>query len=144
MTDTLKIKLKISNTNPDLPLGLEVWIDDQCVTNIEHVTETVTNCEILDADGAHELRIVMKNKQGEHTVIDADNNIVQDALLSVDLVEFDGINITDIFVSRSEYTHSFNGSGQSITDRCYGQIGCNGTVSLKFNTPFYLWLLEVI
>jgi len=144
MTDTLKIKVKISNTNPEIPLGLEVWVDDQCVTNIEHVTESITECEVPDTDGNRELRIVMKNKLAEHTVIDADNNIVQDALLVVDLIEFDEISITDIFIMQSEYTHSFNGHSEAITNRCYGQLGCNGTVSLKFSTPFYLWLLETL
>ena len=144
MTDTLKIKVKVSNTDPDIPLGLEVWVDDQCVTNIEHVTESVTECEVPDTDGNRELRIVMKNKLAEHTVIDADNNIVQDALLAVDLIEFDEINVTDIFIMQSEYTHSFNGPGEAITNRCYGQMGCNGTVSFKFSTPFYLWLLETL
>ena len=144
MTDTLKIKVKVSNTNPDIPLGLEVWVDDQCVTNIEHVTESVTECEVPDTDGDRELRIVMKNKLTGHTVIDEDNNIIQDALLSVNLIEFDEINITDIFIAQSEYTHSFNGPGEATTNRCYGQLGCNGTVSLKFSTPFYLWLLETL
>lgn len=142
MSDTLKIKVKISNTNPDIPLGLEVWVDDKCFTDTDHVDSAVTECEISDADGTHELRIVLKNKQPEHTKVDADGNIIEDAMLAVELVEFDEININDLFIQKSQYTHSFNGNDAPVTDRCYGALGCNGTVSLQFTTPFYLWLLE--
>jgi hypothetical protein len=40
------------------------------------------------------------------------------------------------------YTHDFNGTQQEIQDEFYSEMGCNGTVSLKFSTPIYLWLLE--
>jgi hypothetical protein len=29
-----------------------------------------------------------------------------------------------------------------IKDKFYGSMGCNGTITFEFNTPFYLWLLE--
>jgi hypothetical protein len=40
------------------------------------------------------------------------------------------------------YTHNFNSTGPSTQDKFYGELGCNGTVTVKFNTPIYLWLLE--
>lgn len=142
MTDTLKIKLKIGSTDYSVPLGLEVWLDDKFIYDAVVNAPVLNEFEIADTDGEHELRIVLKNKLSEHTKIDADGNIVADAMLTVDLVEFDEININDLFIANSQYSHSFNGDSEPILDKCYGNLGCNGSVSLKFNTPFYLWLLE--
>lgn len=143
MTDTLKIKLKINSTDYSVPLGLEVWVDDKCVTDLDHVNEPVlTNWEISDDEGQHELRIVLKNKLPQHTKVDADGNILEDAVLTVDLVELDEISINDLMVLNAEYSHAYNSDREPIVDRFYNVLGCNGTVSLKFATPFYLWLLE--
>ena len=40
------------------------------------------------------------------------------------------------------YRHDYNGTTDPFDDEFYGEMGCNGTVSLKFTTPIYLWLLE--
>jgi hypothetical protein len=42
----------------------------------------------------------------------------------------------------AKYQHDFNGTGKLTTQNFYGELGCNGTVSLKFSTPIYIWLLE--
>jgi len=145
MTDQLKINLQISNSDISIPLGLEVWVDNTCLTTIDHVDSTVTvSHELNGEDAEHELRIVLKNKQPAHTQLDDDGNIVQDAVLTIDRIEFDDIEISDVFVKLSQYQHSFNGSGEPTVNKCYKNLGCNGTVSLKFNTPFYLWLLETM
>jgi len=41
-----------------------------------------------------------------------------------------------------QYCHDFNGTQPAVVDRFHGSLGCNGTVTLKFTTPIYLWLLE--
>jgi hypothetical protein len=40
------------------------------------------------------------------------------------------------------YEHDYNGTGTLTQEKFYGQMGCNGTVSLAFCTPIYMWLLE--
>ena len=145
MTDTLNIKLQISSSDLLVPLGLEVWVDSTCVTALDHVNETVNVCyELDDTDGNHELRVVLKNKKPEHTQIDDQGNITKDAVLTIDRVEFGGIEISDLFIKNSEYYHSFNDTGEPTVSKCYQQMGCNGAVTLKFASPFYLWLLETI
>ena len=49
---------------------------------------------------------------------------------------------TNMFVEQAVYTHDFNGTSKATENKFYGELGCNGTVSLKFSTPMYLWLLE--
>ena len=55
---------------------------------------------------------------------------------------FDEIELKQIFIDHAVYTHNFNGTQTEIQDKFYGEMGCNGTVSFKFTTPVYLWLLE--
>jgi len=143
MTDTIVISGAIAPSAGDAVIGAEVWIDQHCVVNCEHVSSAILFEHSLDdSDGKHELRVVMKHKQAAHTRLDDQGNIVQDAVLTVSDLEFDGIDIMRIAVDQAEYCHDFNGSQSLGTHRFYGDMGCNGTVSLKFTTPSYLWLLE--
>jgi hypothetical protein len=84
----------------------------------------------------------MKHKQAAHTQLDEQGNIVQDAVLTLSDLEFDRLNVMQIVAEQSNYSHNFNGSQPDGIHRFYGDMGCNGTVSLKFTTPVYLWLLE--
>jgi hypothetical protein len=143
MTDSVVISGTISPSTPAAKIGAEVWIDQHCVINYEHVDSAISFEHTLDDnDGEHELRIVMKHKQAAHTQLDEQGNITQDAVLIVSDLEFDSINIMQITTVRAEYSHNFNGSQSAGTHRFYGDMGCNGTVSMKFTTPVYLWLLE--
>ena len=84
----------------------------------------------------------MKHKTTEHTKIDEQGNIITDACLTVSNLAFDEIELKQIFINQAVYTHDFNGTQTEIQDKFYGNMGCNGTVTLKFATPIYLWLLE--
>jgi hypothetical protein len=97
---------------------------------------------LSDDEGEHELRLVLKNKLSEHTQVDANNTIISDARISVSNIEFDGIALNQLVPDLAEYQHNFNGTGELSVHKFYGEPGCNGTVSLKFTTPIYLWLLE--
>ena len=46
------------------------------------------------------------------------------------------------FLDKTVYSHDFNGTQSMVNDSFHGRAGCNGTMSLKFSTPMYLWLLE--
>ena len=143
MSDNIKISCQVGNTDASATLGLEIWIDNTKFFDETHVQETQTVCfEVTDDDGQHELRFVMKNKTQEHTKVDVNGNIVSDARLTVSDLAFDEIKLGHMFVDQSNYTHDFNGTGSQIVEKFYGEMGCNGAVSLKFTTPIYLWLLE--
>jgi hypothetical protein len=142
--ETAQISFELSTSNAAIPLAFEAWIDDQCVFKTDHVTETQTiSFEIIEEDDAeHSLRLVMSGKTEKHTTVDAEGNITQDARLSIANVCFDEIELGQVFLDRAVYTHNFNGTGESVNDQCFGEMGCNGTVELKFSSPIYLWLLE--
>jgi hypothetical protein len=140
---TVKFSCVVAPSNTNMPLGCEIWIDNACVFDQHSVSAPVAvTHEFSDDDGEHSLRITLKNKLPEHTRIDEQNNILSDALLSVTEISFDDIDCTKIVRELSVYRHNFNGTGQEIEDRFFGDLGCNGTVEMKFTTPVYLWLLE--
>lgn len=139
-----KISCTIGTSDPTAELGVEVWLDKSIILDTNHVTHTVLPIEftVTDDEGEHELRFVLKNKTQDHTKIDESGNIVSDATLTISDLTFEEIELNQIFYDCATYTHDFNGTGEPTTAKFYGTMGCNGTVSLKFTTPIYLWLLE--
>ena len=140
----LPIEFEISSTDAAVELGIQVWIDDLCVHQHSHVTETYQFRHEIDDDEekSHELKIVMTGKTVEHTQLDDDGNITKDAMLSIRGIALDGINIDKLVHTLATYQHDFNGTQPQCSDKFFGHMGCNGSVILEFTTPSYLWLLE--
>jgi hypothetical protein len=141
--DTIKFSCVVRSTDTTVPLGMEIWLDNQKFFDQYHIDQDhKIEHEISDDDGDHELRFVLKNKLSDHTQVDSDGNIVSDATVMVSDIRFDDIDCQYLTTKLAEYQHDFNGTAKTSTHKFYGEMGCNGTVSLKFTTPIYLWLLE--
>ena len=141
--DKITVRFDLTSSDYASALGFEVLLDDVALLSIDHVNKaTPVSLEIDDDEAEHEFKFVMKHKTQEHTVVDNDGNITKDAMLSIANVTFDNIKLGHLFVEQSVYHHSFNGSQAPIEDQFFGDMGCNGHVSLRFTTPIYLWLLE--
>jgi hypothetical protein len=140
---TVSITFELKTTNGLAELGFEAWVDDTKFIDIAHVqgAQQIT-IDMPDVDSDHELRLVLKNKTEAHTQINEQGAIVSDALLTINDIAFDEIKLGHMFAQLTTYSHDVNGTKELIQDKFYGQMGCNGTVSLKFATPVYLWLLE--
>ena len=157
MTHTVTISFVVDINDPTASLVFEVWIDDKKFVDTDELTfdrflaaasgtgisENITySIEIPNDPGEHELKFILKNKTAFQTTIDAEGNIISDATLTISNLAFDEIELGQLVTELSTYTHDFNGTKETTQERFYGEMGCNGTVSLKFNTPIYLWLLE--
>jgi hypothetical protein len=144
MASTVTISFGLGTTNTAVPLGFEAWVDDQKFFDTDHVqSDQQIQIEIADDDDVHELRLVMKDKISDHTQIDLDGNIVSDTRLVITNLAFDDINLGQLITEHAVYTHDQNAQLPTpVQDKFYSEMGCNGTVSLKFTTPVYLWLLE--
>jgi hypothetical protein len=142
MNNTVKIKCNVGTTNMAAGLGMQVWVDAEKIFDQLVVETTPVEFDILEDETEHSIRFVMSNKMPNHTRIDNDGNITADSRLTVSDLEFDEIPLNQIFFNLATYTHNSNGSGPEIQNKFYGEMGCNGTVELKFTTPVYLWLLE--
>lgn len=143
MSDTIAISMNVLPTTPSAKLGFEVWVDDVKHWDSQHVDkDTLIQFDVSDDDGTHCLKLVLKNKLSSHTQINEAGEILLDARLKIQNLQFDGIALGHAFNTLSTYQHNFNGNGVEISDKFFSEMGCNGTVSLEFTTPIYLWLLE--
>jgi len=143
MSNTISISFELNTSDSQAELGFEAWVDDEKFVDIDHVQgQQLIKIDMSDTDGEHTLEIILKNKKEMHTKIDADGNIVSDAVLTVSDLAFDEIKLGHMVTKLATYIHNFNGTKELTQDKFYGEMGCNGTVSLGFTTPIYLWLLE--
>ena len=141
--ETVKISFDIETSSSDCPLGVKICLDDAVLLDQTQIGEKIAFVhDISDDDGEHELRIVLSGKTSDHTQVDDAGNIIKDATLQISGVTVDGIDINQLFLEKCVYAHNFNGTQPEIQDTFYGTAGCNGTISFRFTTPIYLWLLE--
>jgi hypothetical protein len=140
---TTPITFDLDSSDYTAPLGFDVLLNNNVVFTTEHVAEpTTVTIDISDDECEYELKFVLKNKTQDHTQVDEQGNILSDTMLSVSNIAFDNIKLGYVFFEQTVYHHDMNGS-QALTDhKFFGNMGCNGYVSLKFSTPIYLWLLE--
>jgi hypothetical protein len=126
------------------PLGIEFWVNDQCLLNQDQVVDTVhVNHEFDDEiEQQHSVKIVLKNKTAQHTQINEKLEIIGDSVVEVKNFRLDDIDIDQVVREQAVYSHSFNSSGEYTDHKFYNTLGCNGIVKFKFSTPSYLWLLE--
>lgn len=133
----------VSTTDDSVPLGVEIWLDSTQIINCTHLAGDLNFFVPVDNDESpHQLKFVMKNKRSEHTTVDADGNIVKDALLKLHNIRFDDVPVDQYIVEHAVYLHGLNHLQQPIEDRFYGSMGCNGNVIVDFYTPIELWMLE--
>lgn len=140
--ENLPISLTVSNTGDRQPLDLKISIDNVvlwsgAITDLQQI-----NVDAALDDGDHVLTLHMSGKAADYTVLDHDNNIVSDACLEFKNIEFEGINVDHILQEHSEYSHNFNGHKGPAVEKFYHCMGCEGTVSLQFTSPAYLWMLD--
>jgi hypothetical protein len=141
---TSKLKFNIVPSNPEMPVGVEVWVGSQSILDLVQCTETHAVDHNFDdtIEQQHVVKIVLKNKTAEHTCVDDQGAIVSDSMLEIKNFSIDNIDIDQVVREQAVYCHNFNGTGAETTDPFYNTVGCNGTVTLEFSTPAYLWLLE--
>jgi hypothetical protein len=156
MTDTIKFQCDLDrfdvgvygipvkgSTDTTIPLGFEVLLDGKSMFKTDHVTGPCqVTFDITDDEATHQLQFVMTGKTADHTKIDEQGNITSDTLLKISNILVDDIILDQLLNNMIEYTHDFNGTKNTTTDKFYGTMGCNGTATFEFTTPFYLWLLE--
>jgi hypothetical protein len=86
----------------------------------------------------------MYGKLPQHTKILESGEIVEDSLLLINNIKIDGIDFDQLTQNWVEYHHDFNGTQSPTVNKFFNVMGCNGRATLKFTTPIYLWLLEIM
>ena len=127
------------------PLDLEVLVDSELVFEQTISKKTPVSININDdEEKTVSLKLIMKNKAADHTVIDSHGTILEDSVLEFSDIKIDEIDIEEIVWFQAKYSHDFNGTSDLTVENFYGSMGCNGTVEIDIITPMYMWLLENI
>ena len=143
--EKLSFVVTLSGTFWDRRPQFSIWLDDQAIIQSEIVSEAlqpVTFEHTVD-EGPHTLKIRLENKTTTDTVIE-NGEVVKDMLLNIDDVTIDDISLGNLLWS-AEYIldkkQTYKGQEIDHLDGCVN-LGWNGTYTLKFTSPFYIWLLE--
>ena len=143
--EKLSFVVTLSGTFWDRRPQFSIWLDDHAVIQSEITStaqQSVTFERTLD-EGEHTLKIRLENKTNTDTNI-RNGEVIDDMLLNIDDITIDDISLGNLIWS-AEYIldHPQEYKGQTITklDNCVN-LGWNGTYTLKFTSPFYIWLLE--
>jgi hypothetical protein len=144
MQQTSQISFDINTSDHTAEIAVSVFIDNSCIFKTLHYqwAQKIQFSIPDDDEGEHELRIEISGKNANHTTIDSEGNILKDVVIQLSNFNMDDIDINQLFLEKTVYTHDFNGTTDTIEDQFFGVAGCNGVISFKFSTPIYLWLLE--
>jgi hypothetical protein len=83
------------------------------------------------------LTLSVSNKNDRSTTVDEHKNILEDSYVKIEKLLIDDFDFGRIMFSESK--HVDNNNNITISP---GGVYTNGTWSLNFTTPVYIWLLE--
>ena len=147
-TEKLHVRIGLSGTYWDRRPEYSMLINDAKFISHQKIGADADVVEYVEFDVEltegveYKLHIRLENKTNRDTVQNADKTaILQDMMLNIVSVELDEIDLSSLV-----HTHSqFIGDDESrpALDNCVN-LGWNGTWTLAFTSPFYIWLLENI
>jgi len=155
-TEKLKFKLELYATMWDKPPVAEIKLNSKSYFKSEIIGKeenpTVIEFEAELTEGSEYNLIIERSGKGKNqTVINEKGDILKDQLLHIKTIEVDEIDIGAL-VYEGEYTPKYpepwatqqRESGNDLKDsfKNVTKMGFNGTWNFKFESPFYMWLLE--
>jgi hypothetical protein len=145
--ENLSFNISLTGIYWDKKPQFSVWLDDHVVaqSEIASAAEQIVSFERRISEGPHTLKIRLENKTTSDTIVE-NGEVVKDMLLNVDDITIDDISLGNLLWS-AEYVldrpQLYKGQEIDHLDGCVN-LGWNGTYTLKFTSPFYIWLLEKI
>lgn len=97
--------------------------------------------------GEHQLEVSFLRKDPVRDTVFHEGKIVNDLMLTVEGVKIDGVDLGILRFRESEYKLAQQQTHNGNITTCLTNVvtmGYPGTWCLKFQSPFYLWLLERI
>jgi len=156
-TEKLKFKLELYATMWDQPPVAEVKLNSKSyfkaeITSTEQNPTVIEFEEELEENSEYTLIIERSGKNPKtQTVLNDKGEIIKDQLLHIKSIEIDEIDIGAL-VYEGVYTPNYpepwatqqRESGKDLKDsfKNVTQMGFNGTWNFRFESPFYMWLLE--
>jgi len=155
-TEKLKFKLELYATMWDQPPHAEILVNGKSYFNDDIISAedkpTIIEFEAELVEGKkYELIINRSGKGKNQTVVNENGDLIKDQLLHIKSIEIDEINLGGL-VYEGVYTPIYpepwatqqRESGQDLKDsfKNVTKMGFNGEWNFKFESPFYMWLLE--
>lgn len=150
--EKLHIKLGLSGTYWDTKPQYRITVNDFLIKEGEIVADSDL-VEFIEFDVEYsteiaKLNISLLNKSDRDTVQSPDKTeILKDMLLNIESLEIDEIEVGHLIYNLGTYTVDkpvyYNGEATTTVKNCTN-LGWNGTWSLTWTNPFYVWLLENI
>ena len=156
--ESINFKLHLSHTSGRKKPEVKVLLDNELVfhqqldkeSNQVEVVEFERLLKENSGNDSHRLDIVLCNKEATDTVLDSNGNIIEDMLLTINNIYIDDIELKTLLWTESkyypQYPKNYLDEQQKAIKMITGcvDLGWNGTWSLEFTSPFYLWLLDRI
>ena len=155
-TEQLKFNLELYSTYWDKPPIAEIVVGGESMYNSEIASSekdpTVIQFNKALVEGEiYNLEIKLSGIKKNQTVLDTNGKIIKDQLLHIKQIEIDEIDIGAL-VYEGVYTPQYpqpwysqqieSGHTPNKTFKNVTAMGHNGTWTLAFESPFYMWLLE--
>jgi hypothetical protein len=143
--EKLTFAVTLSGTYWNRRPQFSIWLDDHVVAQSEIASpaQQTVNFERNVLEGDHTLKIRLENKTDADTIVE-NGEVVKDMVLNIDDITIDDISLGNLLWS-AEYIldkkQQYKGQEIDHLDGCVN-LGWNGTYTLKFTSPFYIWLLE--
>ena len=143
-SEKLHFKINLSGTYWDKKPVYSILINDDIIKTdtISADSDEVFGIEFDQeaTEGPVTLKIRLENKDDSDTIQNEDKTaILKDLLLNIVSVSIDDIDLSILLHSKSQFAGDDPARGTIL--ECVN-LGWNGTWSLQFNSPFYIWLLE--
>ena len=155
-TEKLRFKLELWGEYWDQPPHVKIGINDHIhfngkISASEKEPQVIIFEHECIEESKYELIIERMRKTSNQTVLDHAGNILKDQLVHIKTVEIDEIDIGSL-VYEANYTPKYPEPWASQQKRSgimlpesfknVTVMGHNGSWSLSFQSPFYMWLLE--
>ena len=143
--ESINIKFSLEPTWFNTAPKIKVAINDQILLDVDLGTKLDFEQTVeLEDDSNHQLTFTMYNKTEYDTVV-KDGVIEKDTLIKISNIELEDIDFTSMLSLNKElfyYEHDSNGTAPLEKHTLYDTLGCNGTATINFTTPFYIWQSE--
>jgi|TARA_R110000850_G_scaffold174867_1_gene300383 hypothetical protein len=155
-TEKLKFKLELYATMWDRPPHAEILIRDKShfrgdITGTEDKPDVVEFEHEFTEGEKNELIIKRSGKDKNQAVVNENSDLLKDQLLHIKSIDIDEIDISGL-VYEGIYTPEYpepwatqqREAGKELPEsfKNVTAMGHNGEWSFKFESPFYMWLLE--
>ena len=155
-TEKLKFKLELYATMWDRPPHAEIMIGDKShfrgdITGTEDKPDVVEFEHEFTEGEKNELIIKRSGKDKNQAVVNENSDLLKDQLLHIKSIDIDEIDISGL-VYEGIYTPEYpepwatqqREAGKELPEsfKNVTAMGHNGEWSFKFESPFYMWLLE--